>query len=388
MRVYNEQFPKVIPSLQETRVIPYIKIHEKTVLKRLDMIPDEDVRLSLAKDRLSSADFASLISPSASAFLPQMRNKASALKRMHFGKTVRIYAPLYISSYCINNCLYCGFRTANRKDVRKRLSLPEIRAEGMAIRKLGIDSLLVVSGEDPRHISISFLAEVVKELKKLFSYVSLEIYPLDPGGYETLFNAGAHGLTIYQETYDRKLYGHLHPSGPKMDYDYRLEAPARAAKAGFYNIGIGALLGLHDWRSEAISLAAHASWLRKKFWKSKIQFSFPRITPVGGGFEVPAPVSEKELEQMMLAFRICFPECDITISTRESCRFRNRIVQSCANLMSAGSSVVPGGYSSSSRGKLGQFGKRDVRTVKAVEHDLRKIGIEAVFKDWDKCLGA
>ncbi|HCE45573.1 MAG TPA: 2-iminoacetate synthase ThiH [Lentisphaeria bacterium] len=369
-------------------MVPYSNIDDDMVSDRLDAVTAEEVLASLGSDRHSSSDFMGLISPAAMSHLPQMRKKAAVLKKMHFGKTVRIYAPLYVSSYCINNCLYCGFRTANRSDARKRLSLDDIRLEGQAIKKLGLDSILLVSGEDPRFVSVAFLEKAIKELKKMFSYVSLEIFPLDVEGYRTLFNAGAHGLTIYQETYNRKLYSRLHPSGPKRNYDYRIEAPARAAEAGFYNIGVGALLGLHDWRSEAVSLASHAVWLRKRFWKSKIQFSFPRITPVEGSFKVPSPVSEMELEQMMLAFRICFPECDITVSTRENCEFRNGIVQNCANLMSAGSSVVPGGYASPEKGELGQFGKRDVRSVKTVKNDLKKIGLEAVFKDWDKCLGA
>lgn len=369
-------------------MLPYSNIDEKAVGARLEGVSAEEVRTSLVNDRPSSSDFMNLISPAAVSLLPQMRKKSAVLKKMYFGKTVRIYAPLYVSSYCINNCLYCGFRTSNKTDARKRLSLDDIRMEGEAIKKLGIDSLLLVSGEDPRFVSVAFLEKAIKDLKKLFSYVSLEIHPLDIEGYRTLFKAGAHGLTIYQETYNRKLYGRLHPSGPKRDYDNRLGAPARAAEAGFYNIGVGALLGLHDWRSEMLSVASHAAWLRKKFWKSKIQFSFPRITPVEGPFKVPSPVSEKELEQMMLAFRICFPECDITISTRENCEFRNRIVQDCANLMSAGSSVIPGGYASPENGELGQFGKRDTRSVSTVKNDLRKIGLEAVFKDWDKCLGA
>lgn len=368
-------------------MMAYVDIDKTALQRRFVGISADEVRHSLGKDRLSSADFMNLISPSAAKFLPQMRKKAAVLKKMHFGKTVRIYAPLYVSSYCINNCLYCGFRTGNKSETRKRLSLEQIRKEAVAIKKLGIDSVLIVSGEDPIFVSLGFLETAVKELKRIFSYVSLEIYPLDVEGYRTLFKAGAHGLTIYQETYDRELYRHLHPSGPKRDYDNRLAAPARAAEAGFYNIGIGALLGLYDWRSEAVSIAAHASWLMKKYWKSKMQFSFPRITPIEGAFKVPAPVSEKELEQMMLAFRLSFPECDMVLSTRENCEFRNRAVLHSVNMMSAGSSVVPGGYASPREGKLGQFSRRDARTVKEVAKDLKKLGLEAVFKDWDKCMG-
>jgi 2-iminoacetate synthase len=367
-------------------MFPYSNIDEKTARARLEVVSVEDVRISLAKDRLSSADFMNMISPAAIPFLQQMRDKAAVLKKMHFGKTVRLYMPLYISSYCINNCLYCGFRTASNSE-RKRLSQAEVLKDAKVIKSFGMDSILLVTGEDPKFISVEFLSKTVRELKKIFSYVSLEIYPMDIHGYQELFNAGAHGLTIYQETYNRKLYKELHPSGPKRDYDYRLDAPARAAKAGFYNIGIGALLGLHDWRIEAISIAAHAVWLKKHFWKSRIQFSFPRITPIEGEFKVPAPVSDAELEQMMLSFRMVFPESDILISTREKCEFRRRAVLGGANIMSAGSSVVPGGYSAPGKGVLGQFDRRDTRTVIQVRNDLKKLGLEAVFKDWDRCLG-
>jgi 2-iminoacetate synthase len=368
-------------------MIPYLKIDEKEILKRLDEVKEGDVRRCLEKDKLATSDIIPLISNPASALLPEMRKKASLLKKMHFGKTVRLYMPLYISSYCINNCLYCGFRTASHSE-RKRLTQSEVLKDAKVIKSYGVDSLLLVTGEDPKFISVEFLANTVRTLKKMFSYVSLEIYPMELAGYQELFNAGAHGLTIYQETYDRRLYKVLHPSGPKRDYDYRLDAPARAAKAGFYNIGIGALLGLYDWRIEALSIATHAIWLKKHFWKSKIQFSFPRITPIEGEFKIPSPVSDVELEQMMLAFRIVFPENDIVISTRENCEFRSRAVQTCANQMSAGSSVIPGGYSSKEKGVLGQFNRRDTRTVKQVKDDLKKLGLEAVFKDWDKCLGA
>lgn len=367
-------------------MITYVNIEEKDLLKRLEKMTEGDVRRCLEKDKTVTSDIIPLISPAASGLLPEMRNKASLMKKMHFGKTVKLYMPLYISSYCINNCLYCGFRTASRSE-RKRLTLDEVIKDAEVIKSFGIDSLLLVTGEDPKFISVEFLGNTVRELKKMFSYVSLEIYPMDVEGYRELFNAGAHGLTIYQETYDRDLYKELHPSGPKRDYDYRIDAPARAAKAGFYNIGIGALLGLYDWRVEAVSIAAHAIWLKKHFWKSRIQFSFPRITPIEGGFKVPSPVSDVELEQMMLAFRIVFPESDIVISTRENREFRSRAVQTCANQMSAGSSVVPGGYSSPEKGVLGQFNRRDTRSVKQVKNDLKKLGLEAVFKDWDKCFG-
>ena len=198
-------------------MIPYLKIDEKEIVNRLDEVTEGDVRRRLEKDKLAISDIIPLISNSASALLPEMRKKASLLKKMHFGKTVRLYMPLYISSYCINNCLYCGFRTASHSE-RKRLTQSEVLKDAKVIKSYGVDSLLLVTGEDPKFISVEFLANTVRALKKMFSYVSLEIYPMELAGYQELFNAGAHGLTIYQETYDRKLYKALHPSGPKRGF--------------------------------------------------------------------------------------------------------------------------------------------------------------------------
>jgi 2-iminoacetate synthase len=265
--------------------------------------------------------------------------------------------------------------------------------EAKIIKGYGMDSLLLVSGEDPVGVSVDFLVKVIKELKKMFSYISIEIYPMNRDDYRKLFEAGVHGLTIYQETYDQELYKKLHRRGPKTDYLNRLNAIAAGGEAGFYNLGMGALFGLSpDWRLEAVSVAAHGLWIRKHFWKSKIQFSFPRITPVEGGFQVPAPVSESNLEQMMLAFRLFFHEADLFISTRESHDFRTRIVKTCASHISAGSQVAPGGYEEYERLKdrrdLGQFTVTDSSSVAQVVADMKAQGLEPVFKDWDSSFGA
>ena len=374
-------------------MFPYCKYPENEIKSYLQAVSREMVRSSLENPEPKFSDFLNYISPAAENVLEEMREHAAAVRRMYFGKTVRLYGPLYISNICINDCAYCGFRTSYHEHKRRRLTFDEIMAEAKIIKGYGMDSLLLVSGEDPVGIPVDFLVKVVKELKKMFSYISIEIYPMDRDNYRKLFEAGVHGLTIYQETYDQELYKTLHRRGPKADYQNRLDAMAAGGEAGFYNLGMGALLGLNpDWRLEAVSVAAHGLWIRKHFWRSKIQFSFPRITPVEGGFQVPAPVSELNLEQTMLAFRLFFHEADLFISTRESRDFRTRIVKTCASHISAGSQVAPGGYEEYERLKdkrdLGQFTVTDNSSVAQVVADMKTNGMEPVFKDWDVSFGA
>ena len=363
-------------------MLPYVKIGEDEVNGRLSAATEESAAASLRSPRPDVGDLLNLISPSAAALIPEMRERAAELKKMHFGRTIKIYTPLYISNFCINKCRYCGFH-ADSKAERKRLSMDEIMIEAETIRGYGIDSLLLVSGEDPGRVTVDFLEEAARRLRKIFSYLAVEIAPLDQQGYERLFKAGIDGLTLYQETYDRKTYERLHPAGPKADYDRRLEHVVDGAKAGFRVIGIGALLGLYDWRIEAFSLAAHALWIRKRFWKSKIQFSFPRITPTPNHFQPDHPLSTEELERMVLAFRIVFPESEISISTRESRGFRDSIAVTAASTVSAASSVVPGGYADAERRELGQFSLNDTRSVDEISADLAALGLDVVTKDWD-----
>jgi 2-iminoacetate synthase len=374
-------------------MFPYCKYPGNEIKSYLLAVTPDAVRGSLENMEPKFSDFLNYISPAAESLMPELREHAATVRRMYFGKTVRLYGPLYISNICINDCLYCGFRTSYHEHKRRRLTFDEIMVEAKIIKGYGMDSLLLVSGEDPIGVSVDFLVKVIKELKKMFSYISIEIYPMNREDYSKLFEAGVHGLTIYQETYDQELYKKLHRRGPKTDYLNRLNAIAAGGEAGFYNLGMGALLGLNpDWRLEAVSVAAHGLWIRKHFWKSKIQFSFPRITPVEGGFQVPAPVSESNLEQMMLAFRLFFHEADLFISTRESHDFRTRIVKTCASHISAGSQVAPGGYEEYERLKdkrdLGQFTITDPSSVAQVVADMKAQGLEPVFKDWDSSFGA
>ena len=371
-------------------MFPECKYSESTIRDYLQQASADAVQQSINRDKLTFTDFMNLISPAAAPFLDQMRERSAVVKRMHFGKTVRIYSPLYVSNWCINDCVYCGFRNSYNGHQRRRLSVEEVINEAKIIRSWDVESLLLVSGEDPKGASIEYFEEIVRELKKMFAYISIEIYPMDEAGYRRLFEAGVHGLTIYQETYNQELYKELHLRGPKTDYHARLAAVEAGAKAGFYNLGIGALLGLYDWQLEAVSVAAHGLYLKKKFWRSRIQFSFPRITPTEGGFDAPKPVSEAELEQMMLAFRLFFHESDLYVSTRESHVFRSRMAKCCASHLSAGSQVIPGGYRDAEdrQQELGQFTVNDLTSVEAVKDDLHSNQLEAVFKDWDPSLGA
>ena len=366
-------------------MFPELKVTEQELITYLQRVSEHDVMLSLKKHRLNLNDFVNLISPAALNCIDLMRQIATRNKKMHYGKTVKMYTPLYISNYCINRCQYCGFNSSlNRK--RKRLSIEEAVLEAKVIRDYGIDSLLLVSGEDPEYITLDYLVELTKQLKNLFSYIAIEIYPMDKENYIKLFKAGIDGLTLYQETYDDATYDKLHLSGPKADYKNRLNFMKYGAQAGFRTLGLGVLLGLYDWKIDTISMMAHAQWLKKRFWKSKIQFSFPRITPAEGAFEVPNAISDIELEQIVLAVRITEPESEISISTRESELFRNKTVLTAASTISAASSVVPGGYVDRKDRALEQFSLNDNRSVKQLDKDLKKIGIDPVYKDWDSCI--
>lgn len=371
------------------KMLPYSKYSAEELNTYINNTTADAVKNSLRTATPKFNDFLHFIAPAALPLIDEIREKSAAIKKMYFGKTIRLYAPLYISSYCINNCAYCGFRSSFDHQ-RRRLSFDEIMNEAQIIKDMGHDSLLLITGEDPKGASVPFTAKCIRALKNKFSYINIEFYPMGETDYRTLFEAGCHGLTLYQETYDQELYRTLHLGGPKTDYMFRLNALAAGGRAGFYNLGMGALLGLNpNWRIEATNLAIHAMWIRKRFWRSRTQFSFPRITPTQGGFNVPAPVSDLDLEQMMLAFRLFFREADLFLSTREHHEFRTRMAEICVSHLSAGSQVAPGGYQAFLEGKaLGQFTMHDRSSVTAVLADLKARGLEPVFKDWDPCFSA
>lgn len=343
-----------------------------------------DVAASLTAPRPGWHDLLNLISPAAIPFLGAMRREAATRRRRHYGRTVAVYAPLYIGNTCVNSCRYCDFRAAHSGTVRRNLSMDEIRREALTVRSSGIDSLLVVAGEDPRVNTVEHLAEVGGLLKTIFSNLSLEVAPRTQEEYGTLFAAGYEGLVCFQETYDRERYAYFHPAGPKRDYDFRLGTQERAGRAGFRLLGCAFLLGLSPWHPEAASLAAHAVRLMRECPRAKVQFAFPRFCATeGGGFTPEFPVTPQDLELMMLAFRIVFPQCGITVSTREPPDFRDAIVQTAADNMSAGSRVVPGGYAVRTDGDVAQFTLSDARSPAEVFNAIRANGQEPVFKYWD-----
>lgn len=368
-------------------MFPLLKYSKEQVEAYYEKVTPEMVAASLAKEKHDWFDLLNLLSPAAYPFIPKMREKAQLARRRYYGKTVSVYAPLYIGNTCINSCRYCDFRIQHSGTVRRNLTLDEIRLEAEAIRATGIDSLLIVAGEDPKVNSVEHLAEVGRLLKTMFSNLSLEVAPQTEEGYKVLFEAGYEALTCFQETYDQEQYKYFHPAGPKSNYDFRLWTQLRAGKAGFRQLGVAFLLGLCPWRAEAASLGAHAFYLMKECYEAKVQFAFPRFCRVEGGFVPPHEVSEEDVDLMMLVFRIVFPQCCMTVSTREAPKFRDYIVQYAADNMSAGSRVTPGGYAVLEKehaSDVAQFTLTDQRKPAEVYAAIKANGQEVVFKNWDK----
>jgi 2-iminoacetate synthase len=322
-----------------------------------------------------------LLSPAAEQYLEQMASQSRRLTIQRFGRTIKLYAPLYLSNYCQNSCLYCGFNT-NNSFARKRLTIEEAIDEANILASQGFSDLLLVSGEDRNFINIEYLSKLSKKLKPKFSSISAEIYQLTEAQYKTLFAAGIEGVTIYQETYDPGIYASFHPAGPKADYADRLDAPRRIASAGMRQIGLGALLGLADWRTEAIALGRHGQYLMKNFWQSQVSFSFPRLRPAQNvkesSYHIP---TDKNLVQMILALRLCFADAPLVLSTRESAKLRDNLINIGITKLSAGSKTNPGGYSSDD--SLKQFEVDDSRSPAKIAQMIRAKGAEPVWKDWD-----
>ena len=340
-----------------------------------------DVKRGLEKEKLDIEDFCALLSPAAEQYLEDMAIKAHEVTKRRFGKTIKIYIPMYVSNECVNSCLYCGFSMKN-KFHRKTLSMDEVKRELEVIKKTGIKHLLVCSGEHPKKVSLGYLKRIVSEVKKDFSSVIIEVQPLDEDDYRILYEEGADTLAVYQETYNIVTYDEVHPAGKKRDFEYRLLSPERAANAGFRSVGIGALMGLADFRIDEFFVGLHANYLMKKFWKTHITVSFPRIRHAEGDFKPKYTVTDKNLVQSMLALRLFLNDVGLVISTREPAHFRDRLMKLGATQMSAGSRTNPGGYASGeTEGK--QFDVEDTRSAEEFIEAVKKNGFEPVLKDWD-----
>jgi 2-iminoacetate synthase len=393
----------------------------------------DSVRKSLTKSKLSLTDFAHLISPAASEFIETLSQRSHQLTQQRFGKVIRLFAPLYLSNECINNCQYCGFSRDN-PILRVTLTVDEVVREARALREQGFRNILLVAGEHPKFVSTTYLRECVAALHAEVPGVSLEIGPLETADYYPLVGAGADGLVVYQETYDRGIYAEMHTAGPKRDFDWRLETPERAYAAGFRRLGIGALYGLADWRYEAICVAAHADYLLRNCWKAQLTISLPRLRPCAGEFQPPAHMTDRDLAQLVCALRLMFPDIGLVLSTREPAKLRDGLIPLGITMMSAGSHTEPGGYTGAGREKLhqtvrgrivelgapvspklnsegasewvkagsrgrsphqnhvtnatGQFQIADERSSQEVADLIHRLGYEPVWKDWDAALTA
>jgi 2-iminoacetate synthase len=369
-------------------------------------------RASLGKSELSLNDFAHLISPAAAELLEPLSRRSRQMTQQRFGKVIRLFAPLYLSNECINACKYCGFSRDN-PILRVTLTPEEVRREARALLEQGFRNILLVSGEHPKFVSTDYLAQCIRLLHEEVPSLSLEIGPMETAEYRPLAQAGAEGLVVYQETYDRAVYADMHTAGPKRNFEWRMETPERAYAAGFRRLGIGALYGLGDWRFEALSVAAHAAWLLRNCWKAQLTISLPRLRPCAGEFQPLTRLSDRELVQLVCAFRLMFPDVGLVLSTRESAKLRNGLIPLGITLLSAGSHTEPGGYTGAGKDKLhhtergrivelgasewatpdqrpvnatSQFQIADERSPREVADLIRQLGYEPLWKDWDVAL--
>ena len=340
-----------------------------------------DVLHALKSPHPDLSDLAALLSPAADGFLEQTAARSSEITMYRFGKTIQIYAPVYLSNFCTNQCLYCGFSAGNRID-RRKLSLEEAESEAMILHNRGFNHILLVSGDAPKAMGVDYFEALALRLRERFASVSIEVQPLETDEYARLFAAGITGVAVYQETYEQKTYKEIHLSGKKCDYEYRLDIPARAAEAGMREVGIGVLLGLSDWRADALALGFHLAWLRKRFWKTAFTVSFPRLRPAEGDFTSSMDVSERNLAQMLFAMRIFDQDVGLILSTREESRFRDGMIGLGPTRYSAGSCTAPGGYGNPDlTGE--QFSIGDHRLMAEVCSDIKNRGFDPVCKDWD-----
>ena len=345
-------------------------------------VTSADIQRSLNREQLDPYDLLNLLSKKAQDVLEEMAQKSRQITQQHFGRTIGLYAPLYISDYCSNHCTYCGFNHT-AKFRRTRLSMAQIEAEARVIFETGIRHILVLTGEAPAKTPMSYLEDAIGILKKYFSSIALEMFPMDEDAYCTLKNAGADSLTVYQEVYDQKIYKEVHPKGKKADYQYRLLTPERAAKAGFRAVNIGTLFGLGNVRSEAFITGLHAKYLEQEYPDIEVSLSLPRMTKAAGGIEPKNSLPDIWFVQFMLAWRLFMPRLGITISTRESAAFRDKLIHLGATRYSAGSKTDVGGYALKADDARVQFEVTDIRSVAQITRMIRENGYQPVFKDWE-----
>lgn len=346
--------------------------------------------------------FENLLAPCDDAALGRLARESAALTRRYFGRTMRLFAPLYLSNECINSCAYCGFSRENAI-LRVTLELEEVAREAEHLAAQGFRNILLVAGEHPKFVSGGYMERCLRRLTPIIPSVSLEVAPMETADYRPLVAAGAEGLVVYQETYHEATYAQMHLTGPKKDYHWRLDCPERAYEAGFRRIGVGALFGLWNWQDEALALAAHLEYLLRTCWTAQITVSLPRLRPAAGEFEPTHPLPDREFIQLLCALRVTFPQIGIVMSTREPAALRDATAPLGVTLMSAGSHTEPGGYTGQGKNNLhqtirgrqiaatgdaaeGQFAISDERSAEDVAARLRSLGLDPVWKDWDAAI--
>lgn len=347
----------------------------------------EDVERVLAKARrnvkpLTPEDFAVLISPAAAPRLEELAILSNHFTSERFGKTISMYIPMYVGNACTNKCVYCGFNHDN-PFTRTILNQNQIEEECKAIKNLGpFENLLIVSGEYPSLCGVEYLENVLHTCRPYFHNLTIEVQPMRSADYERLTHSGLNGVVCFQETYHRQAYKKYHPKGMKSHYDWRLNGYDRMGEAGVHKIGMGALLGLEDWRGDVVMMARHLRYLQKKYWRSRYSVNFPRMRPSESGFQPVSIISDRELAQLTCAFRIFDHDVDISYSTREASSYRDNMIPLGVTSMSAGSKTDPGGYATV-KDSLEQFEVSDERCPSKVVEAIRHMGYDPVWKDWD-----
>jgi 2-iminoacetate synthase len=353
-----------------------------TIKSKIYSTTAQDVAYTLAKSKRNLDDFLTLIAPAAQPYLEQMAQMAHELTKKRFGKTIQMYAPLYLSNECQNICTYCGFSLDN-KIKRKTLTEIEINLEIEALKKAGFDHVLLVTGEANYTVNIHYFLKAIGQIKKNFSTISVEVQPLSTEEYEQLHNAGVYSVLVYQETYHQEVYKKYHTKGKKSNFDFRLETPDRVGIAGVHKIGLGVLLGLEDWRTDSFFNALHLDYLQRAYWQTKYAVSFPRLRPAEGVIESKFSMTDKDLTQLICAYRLWNEDLEISMSTRENENFRNHIIPLGITSMSAGSKTNPGGYAVDPQ-SLEQFEISDERSASEIATMISDKGYEPVWKDWDR----
>ena len=341
-----------------------------------------DVRNALSAEHPTLEDFKALISPAAEPFLEQMAVKSRHTTRTRFGNTMSLYIPLYLSNLCANVCTYCGFSMDNRIK-RKVLSLDEIEREIDVIVEMKFDSVLLVTGEHETKVGLQYFKQVIPIIKQRINYVALEVQPMQQQDYQELVSLGVDAVMVYQETYHPSTYAQHHLRGNKRDFEFRVNTPDRLARAGVKKIGLGALIGLEDWRVDTFLTASHLHYMERNYWKSSYSISFPRIRPCEGSITPKSNMSDKQLVQLICAYRIFNQQVELSLSTRESPIFRDNVLSLGITNMSAASKTQPGGYASEQE-ELEQFAISDERSASVVANSIVKAGLSPVWTDWDK----